>query len=234
MRKASDPNLPLPHIPALDPIAFEQSWQDAASLLAALNGASLGAWSWDIDSGQVNWSRGAQALFGLDPNRPLRQPVEYIQLIPEEDRVEVLRLFREVLDGRKPQRSMCHRIRWPDGTLHWLEISGSLQQPTSDGRRRMVGVIRDVTRQRAQEQALKDSQERLNLALESADLGTWDWHIATGILYGSARASALHGLARSRSKASSGNFSSACRKKTARPCATLTRRCWKDAATTTR
>lgn len=106
MRKASDPNPPLPHIPALDPVAFEQSWQDAASLLAALNGARLGAWSWDIDSGQVNWSRGAQALFGLDPHRPLQHPVDYIQLIPEEDRVEVLRLFREVLDGRQSERAM--------------------------------------------------------------------------------------------------------------------------------
>ncbi|WP_338507803.1 EAL domain-containing protein [Pseudomonas poae] len=44
------------------------------------------------------------------------------------------------------------------------------------------------------EQALKDSQERLDLALESAQLGTWDWHIPTGMLYGSARAAQLHGL----------------------------------------
>ncbi|WP_338487541.1 EAL domain-containing protein [Pseudomonas trivialis] len=44
------------------------------------------------------------------------------------------------------------------------------------------------------EQALKDSQERLDLALESAQLGTWDWHIPTGMLHGSARAAQLHGL----------------------------------------
>ena len=44
---------PLPHIPALDPAAFEQSWSDAPRLLAALNGAHLGAWFWDVDSGQV-------------------------------------------------------------------------------------------------------------------------------------------------------------------------------------
>ncbi|MDA8485097.1 PAS domain S-box protein [Pseudomonas resinovorans] len=159
MRKASDPNPPLPHIPALDPVAFEQSWQDAASLLAALNGARLGAWSWDIDSGEVNWSRGAQALFGLDPHRPLRHPVNYIQLIPEDDRIEVLRLFREVLDGRQSERAMRHRIRWPDGTLHWLEISGSLQ-PTTDGRRRMIGVIRDVTQQQQRAQDLANSRQR--------------------------------------------------------------------------
>ena len=35
---------PFPHIPALDPVEFEKTWQDAPRLLAALNGAHLGAW----------------------------------------------------------------------------------------------------------------------------------------------------------------------------------------------
>ncbi|AOE84557.1 sensor domain-containing protein [Pseudomonas sp. TCU-HL1] len=159
MRKASDPNPPLPHIAALDPVAFEQSWQDAPSLLAALNGARLGAWSWDIDSGRVSWSRGAQALFGIDPHHPLSEPVDYIQLIPEDDRGEVLRLFQEVLDGRQSERALRHRIRWPDGSLHWLEVSGSLQPPT-DGKRRMIGVMRDVTQQQQRAQDLLNSQQR--------------------------------------------------------------------------
>jgi len=51
------------------------SWQDAPRLLAALNGAHLGAWYWDIDSGRVSWSRGAQALFGLDPKQPLQRQI---------------------------------------------------------------------------------------------------------------------------------------------------------------
>ncbi|MDH4569445.1 PAS domain S-box protein [Pseudomonas sp. BN414] len=159
MRKASEPNPPFPHIPALDPVAFEQSWQDATSLLAALNGARLGAWSWDIDTGRVSWSRGAQALFGLDPRQPLSEPVDYIQLIPEDERVEVLRQFQEALAGRQAERAMRHRIRWPDGSLHWLEINGSLQ-PQSNGQRRMVGVIRDVTQQQQRAQELVNSQQR--------------------------------------------------------------------------
>ncbi|MFC5695086.1 PAS domain S-box protein [Pseudomonas sp. GCM10022186] len=159
MRKASDPNPPLPHIPALDPIAFEQSWQDAPSLLAALNGARLGAWSWDIDSGRVSWSRGAQALFGLDPHQSLSEAVDYIQLIPEDDRGEVLRQFREALAGRQAERALRHRIRWPDGSLRWLEVSGSLQ-PQAGGRQQMIGVIRDVTTQQQRAQDLASSQRR--------------------------------------------------------------------------
>lgn len=58
----------------------------------------------------------------------------------------------------------------------------------------LVLTIRDITRLRAQEQALRDSQERLDLALDSAQLGIWDWHISSGTLYGSTRAAVLHAL----------------------------------------
>ncbi|WP_405118497.1 PAS domain S-box protein [Pseudomonas leptonychotis] len=318
MAKPSDRRPPLPFIPALDPAEFESTWNDAPRLLRALNGAKLGTWYWDIESGRVSWSRGAQALFGLDPKQPLQQRIDYIELIPEEDRPEVLRLFERLLAGNPTDRAFRHRIYWPDGSLHWLEISGSLQQD-ADGKQRVMGVIRDIsnqqsreqalrsseekfaqafhyspdavvitdkasgrflevnagferqfgwsseetlgrtslemgiwsclkdrqrmidaaksnslsglevllyhrdgsirrnqlfggeilleglpclvlslrdiTQQRQQEQALLDSQERLNLALDSADLGTWDWHIPSNMLLGSARASKLHGLA---------------------------------------
>ncbi len=63
-----------------------------------------------------------------------------------------------------------------------------------DGSPCIVLSTRDVTERRLQAQALKESQERLNLALESAELGTWDWHIPTDRLYGSIRSAHLHGL----------------------------------------
>ncbi|MBD9415111.1 EAL domain-containing protein [Pseudomonas sp. PDM16] len=184
---------PFPFIPALDPADFEKAWQDTPRLLAALNGAHLGTWYWEIESGKVNWSRGAQALFGLDPNNPLEQRVDYIELIPEEDRAMVQRLFQQVLEGKPIVEAMRHRIRWPDGSLHWLEISGR-PQLDANGRTQVFGVIRDITEQQEQEQALRDSRERLTLALESANLGTWDWHIPSNMLYGSERAASLHGL----------------------------------------
>ena len=313
-----DPVPPLPRIHALDPQQAEQSWENAPQLLAALNAARLGAWSWDIDCGRISWSRGTQALFGFDPRQPLPKDLDYLDLLAAEDRGRVIRAFHAVLAGAPFEQAMHHRIQWPDGSLHWLEINGSLQ-PDASGRRRMIGVIRETTQQREREhalghsekrfatlfhlcpnmvlltrqedgliseanqyfeslfgwpvndaigrttldlglwvhpeqrallvratqrkgepitmevqfrasngqihdgtlsaqkveldgqaylistfldtterknaeQALKDSQERLDLALDSAQLGTWDWHIPSGMLYGSARAAQLHGL----------------------------------------
>ncbi|WP_259756292.1 sensor domain-containing protein [Pseudomonas sp. GCEP-101] len=67
-------------------------------------------------------------------------------------------------------------------------------QIEQDGHPCLVLTVRDLTRARAQERALRDSQERLDLALDSAQLGIWDWHIPSGLLYGSPRAAVLHEL----------------------------------------
>ena len=159
MARPTDQTPPLPHIPALDPAEFEQTWQDAPRLLAALNGAQLGAWYWDITSGQVSWSRGAQKLFGLDPSRPLTRGLDYIELIPQEERAEVLAMFHSILQGQPINSPLRHRIRWPDGSLHWLEITGSLQRE-ADGSPRMFGVIRDISAQQERADALRASEER--------------------------------------------------------------------------
>ncbi len=82
MPKSVDRIPPMPRIQALDPKNSEQSWESASQLLAALNGARLGAWYWDIERGQISWSRGTQALFGFDPRKPLPADLEYLDLLP--------------------------------------------------------------------------------------------------------------------------------------------------------
>lgn len=326
-------------------------------MLAALNAARLGAWYWEIDTGRISWSRGTQALFGYDPRQPLPKDLEYLDLLAPQDRERVVRAFHAVLAGEPFEQAMHHQIRWPDGSDHWLEISGSLTLDKS-GRRRMIGVIRETTRQHEREralmqsekrfatlfhlcpnmvlltrqsdgliseanqyfemhfgwplahaigrttlelglwrhpeerallvkatqrkgepitmevqfcdshgqihdgtlsaqkvelegeaylistfldtterknaeQALKDSQERLDLALDSAQLGTWDWHIPTGMLYGSARAAQLHGLPPEPFHESFDAFLRACPMPTAKACAMPTAVCVKARTVTT-
>ena len=161
MPKPYDHLPPRPFVPALDPVEREKAWQDAPRLLAALNGARLGAWHWELDTGRIDWSRGAQAIFGLDPTRPVRTQLDYFELIPEEERAPVLQLFKDAINGVPTNRAFRHRIRWPDDSLHWVEISGSLQAD-ENGKQSIVGVIRDVTEQQEREHALRASQQRFS------------------------------------------------------------------------
>jgi len=59
--------------------------------------------------------------------------------------------------------------RRKDGTTFPVEVSS--QGATIDGVRTLVSVVRDATERRAIEEALRESEERLALALEAAGLG---------------------------------------------------------------
>lgn len=159
MPKSLNLHARLPRIQAVDPKDTEASWESASQLLAALNGARLGAWFWDIERGLINWSRGTQALFGFDPQVRLSKDIDYLDLLPEEDRARTLQAFELVLRGEPLDQAMRHRIRWPDGSLHWVEISGSLIRGR-DGRPHMVGVARDISKLREREAALIASEKR--------------------------------------------------------------------------
>lgn len=56
-------------------------------------------------------------------------------------------------------------------TTYWFSVTMSLH----DDGESIVSVVRDITKQRNTQEALRQSQERLDLALKGADLAPWDW-----------------------------------------------------------
>jgi PAS domain S-box-containing protein len=56
-------------------------------------------------------------------------------------------------------------------------------------------VIRDLTWERAQQEALRQSEERYALVVRGAQVGIWDCDLVTGDLYWSPRLKEMHGLA---------------------------------------
>jgi PAS domain S-box-containing protein len=81
-----------------------------------------------------------------------------------------------------------------DGSLFWNELHVS---PVHDKEGRLtnfVGVQNDVTGRRRIEEALKESEDRLRLAVEATGLGTWDFNPVTGELRWDERCKAMFGL----------------------------------------
>lgn len=73
-------------------------------------------------------------------------------------------------------RSQIEHLR-KDGEVIWVDVSGSiLDRDSGDS---LWGFI-DVTESRMHERAIRQSEQRMELALEGADLGMWDFDTVSG------------------------------------------------------
>ncbi|HMA96669.1 MAG TPA: PAS domain S-box protein, partial [Polyangiaceae bacterium] len=71
-------------------------------------------------------------------------------------------------------------VRRADGTERWINVSAV---PVCDEDGQVIAallVFPDITARKEAEESIKNAQERLELALDGADLGIWDWDVASG------------------------------------------------------
>ncbi len=96
-----------------------------------------------------------------------------------------------VKPGNGTHSSIEYRLTKGDGGYRWVSSSSIMLY--KDGRfAGIMGVINDIHPRKEAEERLRESEERLSLALRGADLGTWDWDTVTGkVIFNERYASAL-------------------------------------------
>jgi len=136
-------------------------------------------------------------MFGLPPEAEITYAL-FLSLIHPEDRLRVDQHVQKAIGpGGSEDYNVDFRIVRPDGALRWIVGKGRTFFQGSDGTRRavrMIGTSMDVTEQKNTEQALRLSEERLRLATEAAQVGTWDWDLLTNQNIWDSRSAQLLGL----------------------------------------
>ncbi|WP_044413080.1 PAS domain S-box protein [Thiomicrospira microaerophila] len=90
---------------------------------------------------------------------------------------------------------------------HCIDVEVFLQyvEPTDDAPH-FLAFVRDISEQLANEQEIAETRERFRRGQEYANIGTWEWTIATGDLYWSEQIAPLFGYAKGELETSYANF----------------------------
>ncbi|MFZ2407561.1 MAG: PAS domain-containing protein [Methylobacter sp.] len=94
---------------------------------------------------------------------------------------------RIVADGDLDYRIQC------DGTDEFAELALSINAMTESLHVSTRQLEAEISAHKAMEIALRDSEDRLQMALSGADMATWDWHIPSGALVFNARWAEIQG-----------------------------------------
>ncbi len=146
-------------------------------LRLAEEAAGFGVWEMDVDSGEVTLSEGAAKVSGIPAGASKAQRSDLEARIHPDDRVVVKTVIDHAIQNGH-DHEVEFRVPMPDGTLRWCRSRGSFQ-PTDGGRRRVVGSIVDITREKVMIQQLRDSAERMKLAEQAAHFGIWEDDLTT-------------------------------------------------------
>ena len=115
----------------------------------------------------------ALELFDCTADELRRRPVN-AWLVPADPAVW-RRVWRAALAGHP--RRLETRVRTASGRILWTEIN---LKRIDTGRRRLLAVVRDISARKQSDEALKRVQERLDLALEGAEIGLYDFNLHSG------------------------------------------------------
>jgi two-component system cell cycle sensor histidine kinase/response regulator CckA len=112
-----------------------------------------------------------------------------------EDWVDFLDARGQLLEETISPQSIEQRYIRHDGTVFWGRLNRSLVRNDENLPQYFIAVVEDITGKKRAERALKETERRLDLALEAAGLGLWERDLRTGVTLISGEYAKLHGLA---------------------------------------
>jgi PAS domain S-box-containing protein len=142
-----------------------------ADLELALDAAEMGAWYWDIITGEVVWSPRCKALYGLPADAEISYS-RFLQAVHPDDRVRVDAALKEAVAQGSEYR-LEKRILWPDGTERWTAARGRCVHDNAGRPVRMTGVSLDITGLKRAEEDARQSRQDLDRAQEVGHIGWW-------------------------------------------------------------
>ena len=115
-----------------------------ARLRLAHEAAQLGSWHWNLTTGDVVWDEQLEAIYGMAPGTFGRTYEAWLETVFPEDRDQALAAVQAAWDARSSY-VLRNRIRWPDGTLRWIEAHGKVTSDQHGNPTGTIGCVRDVT-----------------------------------------------------------------------------------------
>jgi PAS domain S-box-containing protein len=160
--------------------------------LAMESGKSVG-WDRDVKTGRDTLFGDLQTIFGIPSEVYDGRVEDFHRYLHPNDRGRVLEAVNNAMESKKPYAAEFRILR-PDGTVRWVAARGKFYYSREGEAERMLGTSVDITERKLAEEALRDGEERLRLAVQAGKMYAFDWDVATDAIIRSEDAARIPGL----------------------------------------
>lgn len=168
--------------------------ENEARLRLVQTAGRIGSFYWDMRSGRVFRSPEYLAIQGLPPDTPLEGPYEdrWLERVHPDDRARVEDGFRRDISRAGPFDRDYRIVRPDTGETRWIRNTGRVEADESGRPAYLLSAQTDVTDARRADEAVRESEARLRLAVQAARFAEVTFLVAEGgVRHGAAYAELL-------------------------------------------
>jgi len=140
-------------------------------VLGALEAGGVGYWELALPQMALSASARAKEIFGRAPAEPLAYGDLLAAIHPDDRERRQVMIDRALAEGAVYDSE--HRVVLADGQERWINVRGRVLSNPGGRRRRMTGIIMDVTDRHAAFAAVAESEGRFRMIADSTPALIW-------------------------------------------------------------
>ena len=130
----------------------------------AIDGTQAGIWDWDMIKNEVVFSSQWKRMLGYEDDEIEDKFEGWKNLWHPDDTPTIEKAIDDHLNGKTEKYEVIHRCRHKDGSWRWIMTRGKILKDKAGKSYRWVGTNIDITKQKKNEQALKQAMEAAEAA----------------------------------------------------------------------
>jgi len=153
---------------------------------------NLGAWDFNPETGQLNWTEQVFDIYDHSADRAEPDFEEYFARIHPDDRDASRKVYETFAEQRQPQIEFEHRVIARDGGVRHIKGAGE-RHSSADGEI-VVGYVQDITSLVSTRHKLTQAEQLLRLAGKKSHLGGWRVELDPQTITWTPETAAIHGM----------------------------------------
>jgi PAS domain S-box-containing protein len=168
--------------------------ESEARLRMAVESTKLGTWDYNPGTGELNWSDECRAIYAFPADKKIDFDVFSQHIYPEDKAFALSEISRSMDPSGSGNYDITYRIiRYTDRSVRWIRATGKVYFNTEHQADRFIGTVLDITESRQLEETIRESEQRTRLAIDAAQMGTFDWDIKASTFIYSERLANIFG-----------------------------------------
>src|SRR5262249_37494550 len=161
-------------------------------LRLAMTSGTIGNWDWDVINGGITWSPELCEIYGVEAGAA-RTYEDFSSRVHPDD-LAAAESERDAAIRNHKQFDVDFRIIRPSGEIRWVSGRGKGYYDENGRVVRVVGNNIDITERIHAQEALREQEDRLRLALDASGAGSWMRDARTGRVDWDDRCRKLYGF----------------------------------------